>query len=54
MIGMELGLLDAATGAGLIAAGLLSVLAFPLAALTLLCRREAGESRVSTLAVESK
>jgi Kef-type K+ transport system membrane component KefB len=41
MIGMELGLLDDATGAALIAAGLLSVLAFPLAALTLL--RSSGE-----------
>jgi Kef-type K+ transport system membrane component KefB len=38
MIGRELGLLDDATGAALIAAGLLSVLAFPLAALTLLRR----------------
>jgi Kef-type K+ transport system membrane component KefB len=38
MIGVELGLLDAATAAGLIAAGLLSVLLFPLAALTLLRR----------------
>jgi Kef-type K+ transport system membrane component KefB len=36
MIGIELGLLDEATGAGLIAAGLLSVLVFPLAALTFL------------------
>jgi predicted Kef-type K+ transport protein len=36
MIGVELGLLDAATSAGLIAAGLLSVLLFPLAALTVL------------------
>jgi len=36
MIGIELGLIDAATGAGLIAAGLLSVLLFPLAALTVL------------------
>lgn len=34
MIGIELGRLDAATGAALIAAGLLSVLVFPLAALT--------------------
>jgi Kef-type K+ transport system membrane component KefB len=40
MIGMELGLLDQATGAALIAAGLLSVLVFPLAALTLLRRGE--------------
>jgi predicted Kef-type K+ transport protein len=36
MIGIELGLIDAATGAGLVAAGLLSVLIFPLAALTVL------------------
>jgi len=35
-IGMELGQLDQATGAALIAAGLLSVLLFPLAAITLL------------------
>jgi Kef-type K+ transport system membrane component KefB len=42
MIGMELDVIDEATGAGLIAAGLLSVLAFPLLALTLL-RRTAHE-----------
>jgi Kef-type K+ transport system membrane component KefB len=36
MIGMELGVIDEATGAALIAAGLLSVLIFPLLALTLL------------------
>jgi Kef-type K+ transport system membrane component KefB len=36
MIGIELGLVDAATGAGLVAAGLLSVLLFPLAALSVL------------------
>jgi Kef-type K+ transport system membrane component KefB len=36
MIGTQLGLLDKATGAALIAAGLLSVLVFPLAALTIL------------------
>jgi Kef-type K+ transport system membrane component KefB len=41
-IGMELGKLDQATGAALIAAGLLSVLLFPLSALTLL--RRAGVS----------
>jgi Kef-type K+ transport system membrane component KefB len=41
MIGIELGLIDAATGAGLVAAGLLSVLLFPLAALTVL---RAGEA----------
>jgi Kef-type K+ transport system membrane component KefB len=38
MIGIELGLLDRATGSALIAAGLLSVLLFPLLALTLLRR----------------
>ena len=36
MIGMELNLLDQATGAALIAAGLLSVLLFPVIALTIL------------------
>jgi Kef-type K+ transport system membrane component KefB len=40
MIGIELGTIDEATGAALIAAGLLSVLLFPLAALTLLRRGE--------------
>src|SRR5919106_1738929 len=40
MIGIELGLLDEATGAALIAAGLLSVLVFPLVALTLLRKAE--------------
>jgi Kef-type K+ transport system membrane component KefB len=40
MIGLELGLLDAATSSGLIAAGLLSVLIFPLVALTILRRAE--------------
>jgi Kef-type K+ transport system membrane component KefB len=40
MIGMELDLLDEATGAGLIAAGLLSVLLFPLLAVTLVRREE--------------
>jgi Kef-type K+ transport system membrane component KefB len=40
MIGIELGLLDDATGAALIAAGLISVLVFPLVALTLLRREE--------------
>jgi len=47
MIGMELGLLDQATGAGLIAAGLLSVLLFPLLALTLLRRGEAAPVTVA-------
>jgi Kef-type K+ transport system membrane component KefB len=51
MIGMELGLLDQATGAALIAAGLLSVLLFPLLALTLLRRGEAHAGlRVATSA----
>lgn len=39
MIGIELDLIDPATGAGLVAAGLLSVLLFPLAALTVLRMR---------------
>ncbi|GAA3218141.1 cation:proton antiporter [Pseudonocardia petroleophila] len=38
-IGDEMGLLAPATGAGLVAAGLVSVLVFPAAALTLLARR---------------
>jgi Kef-type K+ transport system membrane component KefB len=42
-IGIELGKLDQATGAALVAAGLLSVLLFPLAALTIL--RGAGGGR---------
>jgi Kef-type K+ transport system membrane component KefB len=40
MIGIELGVLDPATSAALIAAGLLSVLIFPLAALTVIRRGE--------------
>ncbi len=40
MIGIELGLVDEATGAALVAAGLLSVLLLPLLALTLLRRGE--------------
>jgi Kef-type K+ transport system membrane component KefB len=43
-IGMELGLISRATGAALIAAGLLSVLLFPLAALVLLRAAEAQAS----------
>jgi Kef-type K+ transport system membrane component KefB len=46
MIGIELDLLDEATGAGLIAAGLLSVLLFPLLALTILRREEAAASEL--------
>jgi Kef-type K+ transport system membrane component KefB len=45
MIGIELGLLDDATGAALIAAGLLSVLVFPLLALTVVRRGEAMPAR---------
>jgi Kef-type K+ transport system membrane component KefB len=45
-IGMELGKLDQATGAALVAAGLLSVLLFPLAALTVL--RGASGGRAAT------
>jgi hypothetical protein len=37
---MDLGVIGAATGAALIAAGLLSVLVFPLVALGLLGRRD--------------
>jgi Kef-type K+ transport system membrane component KefB len=50
MIGIELGLIDAATGAGLVAAGLLSVLLFPLAALSVLRvtdRREPGPIQIA-------
>jgi Kef-type K+ transport system membrane component KefB len=43
-LGMELGLISAATGAALVAAGLLSVLVFPLAALSLLPRAPVAES----------
>ena len=39
-IGLELGVISAATAAGLIAAGLLSVLIFPLAGLTLLQKQQ--------------
>lgn len=46
MIGMELGKLDQATGAALVAAGLLSVLVFPLAALTVV--RRDGNGRAGT------
>ncbi len=42
-IGMELGLITKATGAALIAAGLLSVLIFPIMALTTLRRSEKSE-----------
>jgi Kef-type K+ transport system membrane component KefB len=45
-IGLELGMITKATGAALIAAGLLSVLIFPIIALTLLPRRETGSAAV--------
>jgi Kef-type K+ transport system membrane component KefB len=45
MIGIELGLVDEATSAALIAAGLLSVLIFPLVALTILRRAEPAPAR---------
>jgi Kef-type K+ transport system membrane component KefB len=45
MIGVELGLLEEATSAALIAAGLLSVLIFPLVALSILRRGEPAPSR---------
>jgi Kef-type K+ transport system membrane component KefB len=41
-IGQDLGLIDAAEGAALIAAGLLSVLLFPILGLSLLRREQAG------------
>jgi Kef-type K+ transport system membrane component KefB len=44
-IGMDLGLMDAAEASALIAAGLLSVLIFPLTGLTLLRRAMAAEGR---------
>jgi Kef-type K+ transport system membrane component KefB len=44
-IGMELGAIDAAESSALIAAGLLSVLIFPLTGLTLLRRAMAAEGR---------
>ena len=45
-IGMELGLITKATGAALIAAGLLSVLIFPLLSLTVLRRAEVASTAV--------
>lgn len=47
MIGIELELLDEAGGAALVAAGLLSVLLFPLLALTLLRRGDAASAALS-------
>jgi Kef-type K+ transport system membrane component KefB len=47
MIGIELGLLDDATAAALIAAGLLSVLLFPLVALSLLRSAETESAPIS-------
>jgi hypothetical protein len=51
-IGEELGKLDQATGAALVAAGLLSVLLFPMAALTLL--RAAGAGRKGGVGSEAE
>jgi hypothetical protein len=51
-IGEELGKLDQATGAALVAAGLLSVLLFPMAALTFL--RGAGAGRKGGVGSEAK
>jgi hypothetical protein len=45
-IGLELGTIDAATGAALVGAGILSVLLFPLGALTLL---RSGSAAVAEL-----
>ena len=52
-IGLELGLITKATGAALIAAGLLSVLIFPIVALTLLRRRDLVSTPAGTLIEES-
>jgi predicted Kef-type K+ transport protein len=49
-IGMELGLLSPATGAAMVVAGLLSVLLFPLGALTLLRASEKPASQRDDLA----
>jgi Kef-type K+ transport system membrane component KefB len=48
-IGMELGLLEAAEGAALVGAGLLSVLIFPLAGLVLLRRNAEPRPRTSSV-----
>ena len=47
MIGIDLGLLDPGAGAALVAAGLLSVLCFPLAALTVIRRGEQPPGRAA-------
>ena len=49
-IGLVLGVITRATGAALIAAGLLSVLIFPVLAFTLLRRQDAGPSSQRTRA----
>jgi len=53
-IGMELGVIGAATGAALIAAGLLSVLVFPLVALGLLGGGEGREAPAETAATPAR
>lgn len=47
-IGTQLGLIRQATAAALVAAGLLSVVTFPLVALTMLRRAEAGSTPIAT------
>jgi Kef-type K+ transport system membrane component KefB len=51
-IGLELGVVDAATGAALIAAGLLSVMLFPVAGLALLRSRCNGLAPVLTTSLD--
>ncbi len=52
-IGMELGLIDTATGAALVAAALLSVLVYPVIALSLLREAAPRNARVSAETVET-
>jgi hypothetical protein len=53
-IGAELGAIDAAESSALVAAGLPSVLIFPLAGLTLLRRAMAAEGRTPPSAPEDR
>ncbi len=50
MIGVELGVIDAATSAALVGAGLLSVVAFPLIAATILAAGGSGEDAPAAVA----
>ena len=52
MIGRDLGLITGATAAALVAAGLLSVLIFPVAALTILRRTQMGETTMPAMDVK--